>query len=229
MNEATTIASGALSGASLGSVAGPWGTLIGGVAGAGLGVYQAYGNQGDDRPTYHIPDEVKQNLTAAQQRALEGLPEEQKQLFLSNLQRGTAYGLKELGNRKAGLSGVAAINQQNNDAIAGLMSADASARSANQKDLMAARSEMGQYQDQSFQINSLSPYYENQAQDQAQQGANTQNIMNSVGNIASIYGNPNGRKPASSKFAGFGANTNDLGISYSGYEDASYNPFQNVG
>lgn len=229
-NEAGTIIGGAASGASMGSAAGPWGTLIGGVLGAGLGVYQAYGQDDEKRPEYNVPDSVKKSLTVAQMRALEGMPEEQRQLFLQNLDRGTQYGLKQLGDRRAGISGVAELNQQRNDALLGLNAQDAQIRSGNQRDYMNQLNTMGEYQDQAFQINKLAPYYEGQAQNQAQMGANVQNIGNSISGLASTYGN-NGsyRRGNTSPYAGYGANSYDMGTSPTGYEDASYNPFQNVG
>lgn len=173
---------------------------IGGVnnyaAGAGtmlFGLHQYYNGKkmekNNKRPTYEIPDEVKQNLSQAQQMALQGLPEEQKQQFLSNIERGQAFGMSQIGSRKGGLAGVAAMNQNANDAYGNLMSMDAQARMQNQGVLMNQRQNMADYKDQAFQVNKMNPYYEVQARAEAMKGAGVQNI----GNSFSIAGRKQGQ------------------------------------
>jgi len=136
----------------------------GGGATTTLGAAQlAYGlwkQKKNKRPTYEIPSEIQANLTLAQQQAMQGLPEEQKQQFLNNVQRSQAFSMSQLGSRKAGLAGVAAINQQGQDAYGNLLSMDAQARMQNQNKLYAANQTMADYKDQAFQINKSNPYYE---------------------------------------------------------------------
>lgn len=132
------------------------------------------------RPKYEIPEEVKQNLTQAQQMALQGLPEEQKQQYLTNLQRGSAQALASSASRRGGLSGIATINQQQNDAYGNLAAMDAQARSENQQRLMGARQTMADYKDQSFQFNKINPYYEGIAQRNANQNELFQNLNNAA-------------------------------------------------
>lgn len=154
----------------------------GGTATMLLGLNQYYKGKkmlkNNQRPTYSIPDEVRQNLTQAQQDALQGLPEEQRQMFLSNIQRGSAMGLNQLSGRKAGIAGVAALNQNQNDAYANLLSMDSQARMQNKGILMNQRQNMADYKDQAFQINKLNPYYEKQAEGLAMKGAGMQNLAN---------------------------------------------------
>jgi len=190
--EAGTIASDALSGAGLGAAAGPYGALIGGVIGAGLGVYQAYGQKSDPvRPKYTIPDAIKQNLTMAQQRALQGLPAEQQELFIQNLNRGTSYGLRELSSRNGGLAGVAELNQQRNDSLGQLNAANSQARLQNEKDLMGVNNEVAGYTDQAWKLNEQNPYYETVARNQAQRGANVQNATRGLQAFGQSYGTGN--------------------------------------
>jgi len=152
----------------------------GGGASTTLGAVQlAYGlykQKRNKRPTYEIPQEIQQNLNQAQQMALQGIPEEQKQQYLTNLQRGSAQALASSGSRRGGLAGIAGINQQQNDAYGNLMSMDAQARAQNQGILMGQRQTMADYRDQAFQINKSNPYYEQTAQNNAMIGAGMQNM-----------------------------------------------------
>lgn len=147
-------------------------TTLGAVQ-TGIGLYRQKHNK---RPTYEIPDEVRQNLSQAQQQALQGLPEEQKQMFLSNLERGQASSLSQIGSRSGGLAGVAAVNQNGNDAYGNLLSMDSQARMQNQQQLYGMRQNLADYKDQAFQVNKINPYYENTAQNNALIGAGMQNI-----------------------------------------------------
>lgn len=144
--------------------------------GAAQTAYGLYKQRKNKRPTYEIPDEVKQNLTDAQHSALQGLPEEQRQMFLSNLERGAAMGLNQMRGRKGGLAGIAALNQNQNDAYGNLLSMDSAARMQNKGVLMQQRGVMADYKDQAFQLNKLNPYYEQTAQNQAMIGAGMQNM-----------------------------------------------------
>ena len=128
------------------------------------------------RPVYEIPDEINQNLTQAQQQALQGLPEEQKQQYLSNLQRGSAQALASSQSRRGGIAVVAALNQNHNDAYGNMLAMDSQARSQNQNALYGARQTMADYKDQAFQINKSNPYYEKTAQNTAMIGAGMQNV-----------------------------------------------------
>lgn len=134
-----------------------------------------------NRPNYQIPTEVGQNLTDAQRMALQGLPEEQKQEYISNLQRSQAYSLSELGTRKSGIAGLAALNQNTNDSYAKLLSMDAQAKIQNQGALMGERQNVANYKDQQWQTNTLNPYYENIARRQARDGALFKTLMNAGG------------------------------------------------
>lgn len=148
-----------------------------------LGLNQYYKGKkmlkNNKRPAYEIPEDIKRNLTEAQQGALQGLPEEQKQQFLTNIQRGTAQSLAAGSNRKGGLVNIATLNQNQNDSYGGLMAADSQARMQNKQQLYGARESMANYSDQAFQINKLNPYYEKQAEGLAMEGAGMQNIGNS--------------------------------------------------
>ncbi len=141
-----------------------------------------------NRPQYQIPEEVKANMTQADQMALQGLPEEQKQQFANNIQRSQAFGLSQMGNRKAGLTGLAAVNQQGIDAYGNLMSADAQARQQNQLLQMQQRQVLADYKDQQSQLNKINPYYENMRRREARNDALAQNLINAGGTFLGGFG-----------------------------------------
>lgn len=144
--------------------------------GAAQTLYGMYKQKRNKRPTYEIPSEVQQNLNQAQQESLQGMPEEQKQQYLSNLQRSNAYALSQSSSRKGGLQGIEAINDQQNMSYANMLAMDSQARQANKDKLYGMRSTMGGYKDQAFQLNKLNPYYEETARNEAMMGAGMQNM-----------------------------------------------------
>lgn len=155
-----------------------WGAIGTGATGLGQMAYGLYLQRKNKRPSYSIPDEIFQNLTQTQQAALEGMSEEQRMQWIQNIQRGTATGLSQLGSRKAGLAGLATINQQQNDAFGNVAVQDAIMKQQNQKDVLNARQALADYRDQSFQLNKLNPYYERVSEAQGYLGAGMQNMSN---------------------------------------------------
>lgn len=141
------------------------------------------------RPDYNIPDEIKQNLSQAQMAALEGLPPEQKQQFIENTQRQQNFGLNALGDRKAGLTGLATLTQQGNDANKNLLSMDAAARQQNQQGLMDARTQMAGYKDKQFELNKLLPFQQTAEAAKGLQGSGLQNIMGGLGSAQNTFEN----------------------------------------
>lgn len=153
---------------------------------AGTYAYSEYQKSEADknRPKMDIPKEVTENLTQAQQQALQGLPEEQKRQYLESIRNSSAGALASSQTRKGGLTGIAGIQQQENKAYSNLASMDAQARVQNQRALMQQRGEMADYKMQQFQVNELNPYYEDIAFNQAQNANLSQNLVSS----AELYG-----------------------------------------
>ena len=58
------------------------------------------------RPSYQIPEEISQNLSQAENMALEGLPAHQKQQFVENMQRQQQQALNAQTSRKGSLAGI---------------------------------------------------------------------------------------------------------------------------
>lgn len=156
----------------------------------GLALYQNYKGKKQaredaaNRPKFTIDPKVYENLNAAQQQALQGIPEEQKQQFITNTQRSQAYGLSQQGTRRGGLAGVATMNQQGIDAYGNMMSADAQARMSNQQQVFKQRQNVADYQDQQWKYNVKDPFDIGVAERQARKGALIQNIGGVAGAVA---------------------------------------------
>jgi hypothetical protein len=193
-----------------------------------------------NRPKMEIPKEVTENLTQAQQQALQGLPEEQKRQYLESIRSSTAGALASSQTRKGGLTGISGIQQQENKAYSNLASMDAQARAQNQDKLMRARGDMADYKMQKFQVNEINPYYEDIAFNQMQNKNLSQNLVSS----ASLYGgktegmqNRQDKRTSNKTMAGMSESSGLLaGQSYEnalqsdydtlpGYEDQTY-PYQ---
>jgi len=174
---------------------------------------------------YDIPPEIQQNLNQANIEALKGLPLEQKQEYLNNLQKSNAYSLSSLGDLNAGIRGVAGANEQFNQGYDKLLGADSAARMANQDKLYGLRNEMADYKDKSWQFNVKNPYDEKRLEGLALQGAGMQNMSQGFqqGNTGgNPYGSTSEQNRAKSQQP-LPPQYNDAGNFY------NYNPYSNKG
>src|ERR1019366_6910836 len=188
---------------------GPEGALIGAGAGALVGVGQYLWNKNqqkkDDanRPQYNIPSEVGQGLDLAKQQALQGLPQAMQEQYKSNLQRSQAYSLSQNQTRKGGLSGIASLNENQNQGYANLLSQDAQAQQAKMPALYGQLNNVAENKQQAFQINQLNPYCEHIQRDAANRGAIFQNVTK--GAQLGMYGGQLGMYGGQRAGAGYGA------------------------
>lgn len=197
--------------------------ILGGLESA-YGLYENIkGNQmakDNVRPTYTIPDEIKQNLTQSDQMALEGLPDAQKQQYIQNIQRSQQLGLNSLSDRKAGLSGIEGIVQSGNDAAGNLLSLDSTARRQNQILAMQQGQNLANYKDKAFDYNKNQPYQNTAAAARALQGAGLQNIAGGLGTIAGVmdrngFGNGTASAPSGTYNPNAGASPQyNMGLGY---------------
>lgn len=127
-----------------------------------------------ERPVYEIPASVQAYLTTAQKQALQGMPEQQRQLYLDQIQRNASFAIAGNVDRSAGLQGVSAASQSLNDANANLLAMDNQQRQANIDKLQQARLTYGIYEDQAFDYNENQPYQLKAAAVRALKGAGEQ-------------------------------------------------------
>jgi hypothetical protein len=149
---------------------------------AGTGVYQSsrakkMAEQAAARPTYEPSEEVKAALSDAERLALEGMPSEQKQQYIENIQRANQSALRAQAERKAGLAGIGMMHQNELDQYRNLLAMDAQAKRQNQQNLQSVRQGMQSIRDKEFQLNKYNPFLQEQQDIRDLQAAGMQNIM----------------------------------------------------
>lgn len=181
---------GASKGASMGSVAGPWGAIAGGLLGAGVGLLQkAKANKwlkNNPYPIETLPTELKQNQEMAQLRANTGLPSEQYNNAMKQLQRQQLFSLRNASSRGGALALLGGLNQQANDSIVNLNVADANARLANQNQLMGVNNNVASVKRDLYQNNIRNKYNRDYDYNMQLKGAGNQNLIGGIDKISSI-------------------------------------------
>ena len=140
------------------------------------------------RPEYVIPNEIMQNQKMAQLAASEGLPSQQYNNAMKNIQRSQANALSGAIDRRSALMALPKLQQQANDAYGRLDAADANARMGNQRQLYGINSQVAGYRDKAFDINQMQPYQEKKNYYNSLLGAGNQNLMSGIDKAASGVG-----------------------------------------
>ena len=110
------------------------------------------------RPEYNIPNEILQNQKRAEMAANEGLPSQQYNQAMQNIQLNQNRALTAAGGRRSALMALPGIQQQSNDQVLNLDMKDAQARMANQQQLYGINSQVAGYKDKQWDINKMQPY-----------------------------------------------------------------------
>lgn len=140
------------------------------------------------RPEYSIPNEVLQNQKMAQLAASEGLPSQQYNNAMKNIQRSQANALSGAIDRRSALMALPKLQQQASDAYGKLDVADANARMSNQRQLYGINSQVAGYRDKEFNINKMQPYQDNLSYYRSLLGAGNQNLVAGIDKAASGAG-----------------------------------------
>lgn len=140
------------------------------------------------RPDYQIPNEVLENKKLAEQRAAEGLPQQQYNAAMQNIQRQQNRALTAAGGRRGALMALPGIQQQANDAQLNLDVRDAQARMENQDKVYGMNSQLAGYRDKVYNINKLQPYQEKYNYYNSLLGAGNQNITSGIDKTAGGVG-----------------------------------------
>ena len=152
-------------------------------------------------PQYNIPDSV----TSA---ASQGLPSEQYQAAMRNIDRSGTTALSGAQDRGSGLASIGQIQQRTNDANLNLDVASGKMRQQNQRILAG-------YQDKQWMLNNKQPYDRNYNYGMQLLGAGNQNQSNAVDQLGSTIGNA-AYRGAFNKKSGTGSSSGDGGYSFSG-------------
>ena len=100
-----------------------------------------------------IPREELQNQQIAQNQALQGLPSQQYQQSMQNIQRQQQMALRGAQDRRSGIGLVGSIQQAGNDAQGNLDAQNANARLNNQRQLMGVNNQVAAYRSQDYRQN----------------------------------------------------------------------------
>lgn len=138
-----------------------------------------------EMPPETIAPELLENQTLARINATQGLPSEQYNLAMKNIQRQQMNAIKNAQDRRMAGALISGIQSNTNDATLKLDAANANARMNNQKTLMGVNSQIGQRRGQIYR-NYLQNYYlPNLNYARALNGAGFQNSASAVDQGAS--------------------------------------------
>lgn len=129
------------------------------------------------RPEYNIPNEILQNQKRAEMAASEGLPSQQYNQAMQNIQRQQNRALTAAGGRKGALMALPGIQQQSNDQLLNLDIKDAQARKANENQLYGINSQVAGYKDKQWDINKMQPYQRDYNYNMGLLGAGNSNML----------------------------------------------------
>lgn len=187
----SSVAQGAATGASLGSIVPGYGTVIGAGVGALAGL--VVGNKQKKEaeallkntkyPTYTTPTEILTNQKLARMRAAVGLPSEQYKMALQNIDRNKNAAMRAAQDRRTGQGAVATAQQSANDATLNLDVNNAQARIQGERQLMAANSDVANHRDTAWAWNTQNKYNKDYNYAMAMKGYGNQNIMAGIDSL----------------------------------------------
>jgi len=133
-----------------------------------------------EQPLYQIPQEILRNQKAAELGASEGLPSQQYNNAMKNIQRSQTNALSGAMDRRSALMALPRLQQQANDAYGNLDAQDAQARRQNQQTLYSVGNTTAQYRDKQWNNNELQPWQRKYSYAQNLLGAGNQNFMSGI-------------------------------------------------
>lgn len=136
-------------------------------------------------PIETIPTAIRQNKDLATNAANTGLPQEQYNNTLKNIQRNQLMTLRAGLDRGGVLGSLAKITQLTNDATANLDAKDAQARQQNQKTLYGINNTYGNWQNKVWDNNVKQKYLRDYNYGMSLMGSGNQNFVNGIDKVAS--------------------------------------------
>jgi hypothetical protein len=131
-------------------------------------------------PTESIPAAVLENQQLAREMAATGLPSEQYNQAMQNIQRQQTNALKGAQDRRGGLAAVSNIQQNTNDATLNLDAKNAAMRRQNIMNLQNVNNQVGQWQDKIWDNNVKQKYIQNYNYAMGLIGAGNQNQISGI-------------------------------------------------
>lgn len=147
------------------------------------------------RPDYEIPQEFRDNLAMAENMAQVGLPQQQYNNALNNINRAQAGALGVLSRSANPAAGLAAALRQTQGAAMNLDAQDASTRLNNQRFAIGQRGILGQQQLAKQNWDRIGRYQENASAASALKGAGMQNAFGALDGLSQLglYSGMNGQ------------------------------------
>lgn len=131
-------------------------------------------------PTETIPEEVLQNQNQANQMAATGIPQEQYNKSMRDIQRQQLTALRFANSRRGGLMALPALSQQTNDATLNLNAADADARIGNQRYAQQVNNQVAGWKSNLFDKNVRQKYDRDYNYNMSLLGMGNQNLFGGV-------------------------------------------------
>jgi len=135
-------------------------------------------------PTESMPNEIIQNQRLAQTRAAEGLPSEQYNQAMKNIQRQQLMALRGAHDRRGGLGSLSAIQQGTNDSTLNLDVANAQQRLANEGQLMNVNNQVAGWKSRLFNSNVRDKYNRDYNYAMGLLGMGNQNLVGGIDKIS---------------------------------------------
>lgn len=146
-------------------------------------------DKNNQRPNYTIPDEFRQNVELAKNMAKVGMPQQQYNNQIKQIDRNQAGALGAMAKSANPSANIASIVRQGNDATGNLNAADAAARANNERYAIGINSQMAQQKLNEQQYNKFDKYTENYNKSAALRGAAAQNMQGAVNGVSNMATN----------------------------------------
>lgn len=182
---------------SVASAANPWAAAAQGVSGllsTGIGLLQRGSAnrwlKKNQQPIENMPIEVKRNQQLAEMRANTGLPSEQYNNAMKNIQRQQLLSLRTAGQMGGGkaLSILGGLNEQGNNAVGNLDAQDAQMRVNNEGKLMNVNNQVAGWKSNLFDKNVRQKWLREYDNKMSQQAAGNINATKGIDNILAAGG-----------------------------------------
>lgn len=165
------------------------GGLIGGVTGylqkrKAKKLLQAAGEQ----PLYNIPQEILRNQKTAELNAQEGMPSQQYNNAMKNIQESQRNALSSSTDRRSALMALPGIQRAANNAYGNLDSQSAQIRRQNQQTLYNVGNTTAGYRDKAWNTNELQPWQRKYNYGMQLMGTGNQNLTGGIDKLASGAG-----------------------------------------
>ena len=155
-----------------------------------------------EQPLYNIPQEILRNQKQAELNAQEGLPSQQYNNAMKNIQTSQRNALSSSLDRRSALMALPSIQRSANNAYGNLDSQDAQARRQNQQTLYNVGNTTAQYRDKAWNTNELQPWQRKYNYGMQLLGAGYQNFTGGLEKLLGGAGQvafPNGANLGGSK------------------------------